>query len=240
VEPIGIKAFNGRELFTYPMKRIRNPIFILAFLATASLSAILFARIAVQSGSNGHVFNNSSQVPICDTGLVLGCSKTLNNGRTNLFFKYRIQKAAELFHSGKVSQLIVSGDNSRSGYNEPAEMKASLVQAGIPENRIYCDYAGFSTLDSILRAKKIFGQNRLIVVSQDFHNRRAVFIGRNHGMEVFGLNANSVDKYNSIKTELREELARVKTVIDVWILDRKPKFLGEKIELSTNRNLRST
>ena len=167
----------------------------------------------------------------CKTGLVLGCSKYTPNGRLNLYFRYRVQKAVELFKAGKVQYLIVSGDNHKNTYDEPTDMKNALVELGVPENQIYCDYAGFSTLDSVVRADKIFGQKELIVVSQDFHNQRAVFIGRTKGMELYGLNAKSVYVTYSRMTLVREALARVKTLLDVSILQRKPRFLGEPVQV---------
>ncbi|MBK1875356.1 SanA/YdcF family protein [Pelagicoccus mobilis] len=222
------------------MKASRKSIFGLASILSAALLAILSARAAVFSKSSEYVFESPAQVPSCHAALVLGCSQFLSDGRQNLFFKYRIEKAADLYHQGKVNYLIVSGDNSRSDYNEPGDMKAALVKAGVPENAIRCDYAGFSTLDSILRAKDVFGQKRFIVVSQDFHNHRAIFIGRSHGLEVYGLNARSVDRHNSLKTELREELARVKTVLDVWVLGRQSKFLGEPVNIDSPPTTAST
>lgn len=193
--------------------------------------AIVLARVVVLHNSSPYVHDDVAALPTCKTGLVLGCSKFTPNGRLNLYFKYRIQKAAELYKAGKVQQLIVSGDNHKETYDEPTDMKNALVELGVPENRIYCDYAGFSTLDSVVRADKIFGQKELIVVSQDFHNQRAVFIGRTKGMKLYGLNAKSVYVTYSRLTLVREALARVKTLLDVSILQRKPRFLGEPVQV---------
>lgn len=196
-----------------------------------SASAIIIARAVVLKESAPYVHDDVASLPYCKTGLVLGCSKYTPNGRLNLYFRYRVQKAAELFKADKVQYLIVSGDNHKDTYDEPTDMKNALVELGIPENRIYCDYAGFSTLDSVVRADKIFGQKELIVVSQDFHNQRAVFIGRTKGMELYGLNAKSVYVTYSRMTLVREALARVKTLLDVSILQRKPRFLGEPVQV---------
>lgn len=196
-----------------------------------SFLSVLIARGVILSASEGRIHSELSTLPNFDTALVLGCSQYLSDGRQNLFFKYRIQKAQELYAFGTVQSIIVSGDNHTKGYDEPTDMKEALVELGVPEDRIYCDYAGFSTLDSVVRAKEIFGQQELIVVSQEFHNKRAIFIGRNNDMEIHGLNAQDVILRHALKTKVREELARVKTVLDVWILRRKPKFLGEPIEM---------
>ena len=160
---------------------------------------------------------------------MLGCSKRLSNGQLNLYFRYRIEAAKQLFESGKIEYILVSGDNSRKNYDEPTEMKNELIREGIPEDRIVCDYAGFSTLDSVVRAKKVFSEKDLIVVSQGFHVRRAIYIGISHGMKITGFQATEVVGIHSVKTNLREYLARAKTVMDVKLFRRKPKFLGEII-----------
>ncbi len=199
--------------------------------AISCLVAIVIAEAVISSSSDGFIYDEVSLLPDCDTALVLGCSRCLNDGRPNLFFKYRIEKAYELYASGKVRTLIVSGDNHTVEYDEPTAMKDALMGLGVPEKSIFCDYAGFSTLDSVVRAKEIFGREELIVVSQEFHNRRAVFIGRNKGISIYGINAKEVGLRHALKTKAREELAKVKTVLDVWLLRREPKFLGEKIEI---------
>ncbi|MDF1860822.1 MAG: ElyC/SanA/YdcF family protein [Verrucomicrobiales bacterium] len=110
----------------------------------------------------------------------MGCSEFLANGRTNLYFRYRMEAAAEAFHQGKYRFLIVSGDNSRKEYNESEAMRNALFRRGVPYSRIYEDFAGFRTLDSVVRAKEIFGQKMLLVISQRFHNERR-FTSDNNG-----------------------------------------------------------
>jgi SanA protein len=161
--------------------------------------------------------------------VVLGCSKYLRNGRPNLYFQQRIQAAKELYFSGQVKFLLVSGDNSTKYYDEPTTMKKDLVQYGVPENKIYCDYAGLSTLDSVVRAKEVFKENQFVVISQDFHVRRAVYIGMAHNIDLIGYSSGSISGVGSVRTELRECLARVKTIMDVTFLKRKPKFMGDPV-----------
>jgi SanA protein len=163
--------------------------------------------------------------------LVLGCSPMLGM-RRNLFFDYRIEAAAQLFKAGKVKALIVSGDNGSKDYDEPTMMKAALMAKGLPESVIYCDYAGFRTLDSVVRASSIFMQPRFIVVSQRFHNERAVFLARRHGLEATGFDARDVSRRTAPKTWLREYLARVQAVLDVTLFQTSPKFSGPQIRIS--------
>lgn len=192
---------------------------------------ILGSQWTIRRAGDGRTFDSTMEVPHHKAALVLGCSKILANGRFNLYFRYRIEAAAALFRAGKVDYLIVSGDNRFHGYDEPTDMRDALVKAGVPAGRIYRDYAGFSTLDSVLRAREIFGQESLVIVSQRFHNERAIFIARGHGIEAVGLNATDVARLGGLRTKAREYLARCKTLLDVWILGSEPKFLGPAVEL---------
>lgn len=124
--------------------------------------------------------------------------------------------------------MIVSGDNSKKDYNEPEDMQLTLIQYGIPQDRIFMDFAGFRTLDSVVRAKEIFGQQKLIIISQKFHNERAVFLARKNGIEAYGYNAPDVNKYAGLKTNTREYAAKAKVYWDL-LLGVKPKFGGDKI-----------
>ena len=162
--------------------------------------------------------------------MLLGTSKTLPSGYKNYYFYYRIDAAEKLYKSGKIEYIIVSGDNSRKDYNEPEDMKNELINRGIPADKIYEDFAGFRTLDSVVRAKEIFGQNSYIIISQKFHNERAVYLAQKNGIEAFGFNAKDVNKYAGIKTKIREYLARTKVFVDFFI-GKEPKFGGEKIEI---------
>lgn len=170
-------------------------------------------------------------LPEANVALVLGCSPRLADGRQNLFFSRRIQAAAELYHAGKVRALIVSGDNGSTHYDEPTAMKEALMQAGVPEAAIHCDYAGFRTLDSVVRAHAIFGQRQFLIVSQRFHNERAVFLARRRGLEAHGFDAPEVSRRTAPTTYAREYLARVKAVLDVTLLHTRPKYLGTPIEI---------
>ena len=110
-------------------------------------------------------------------------------------------------------------------------MRTDLVAMVVPDSCIYLDYAGFRTYDSMLRSREIFGQSKYTVISQQFHNERAIFIAQHNGMEVVGFNARDVSKRAGFKTDIRERFARVKVFLDIYVLHTKPKFLGEKIEV---------
>ncbi len=201
------------------------------FLAVLAALAVVLAGAHVRYASRGRSYARIEEIPHRQVGVVLGCIKTLSNGRPNLYFHYRIAAAIELFNSGKVDFLLVSGDNHRIGYDETTDMMNALVEAGIPPGHIYCDYAGFRTLDSMVRAKAIFGQQAITVISQAFHNQRAIYIARAHGIDAVGFDATPVTRREAIKTNAREQLARVKAVLDVYVLRKRPRFLGPGIQV---------
>ncbi len=196
----------------------------------AALAVALFlsgAEWAVWRAAAGRVHATADAVPAADVALVLGTAKVLADGRPNAFYTARIALAAELFRTGKVRGLIVSGDNSRSDYDEPSTMKADLVACGVPERFITCDYAGFSTLDSVRRVSRVFGQQRVVVVSQRFHVERALFLARGDGLDAHGCAAADAARWWQVRVRLREVLARGKAVLDV-ALHREAKYLGPR------------
>ncbi|MCB1230103.1 MAG: YdcF family protein [Verrucomicrobiae bacterium] len=211
-----------------PYRRVLR---LLIFSGIAIIILIAAGNLVVQQASNDRLYDSLETIPSRNAGLVLGCSRTLPGGRPNLYFRFRINAAAALYHSGKVRYLIVSGDNHRHDYDEPTEMRDALIEKGVPAESIYRDYAGFRTLDSVVRAREIFGQRELTIISQPFHNERAIFIAREHGIDAVGFNARDVESIDGLRTRLREHLARFKTVLDVWVLGTEPRFLGHEIAL---------
>lgn len=203
---------------------------LLGILAMAVL-AIAWTNISATWAARGRTFDSVKATPPSEVGLVFGTSHR-TKGRENLYFKYRVEAAAALWKAGKIRKLIVSGDNRAHDYNEPERMKQALVRLGVPAQHIICDYAGLRTLDSVVRAKKVFGLNSILFISQRFQNERAIYIAKAHDLEAIGHNARDVDARTGIKTRLREIGARVKMWLDVNILDTAPKHLGERIGLS--------
>jgi SanA protein len=157
------------------------------------------------------VFDDLAEVPHNHVGVVLGTSERGRDGRPNLFFAHRIAAAAELYHAGKVYHLLLSGDNGRHDYNEPAAMRRALITAGVDSSAITLDHAGFRTYDSMVRAHAVFGQQRFTVISQRFHNERAIFIARHAGLDAVGFNARAVSGRSGLRTALREKAARVRS-----------------------------
>lgn len=194
------------------------------------LALVLVLNFIVIQLAKNQVYSSVKNIPSKQTALVLGTSKYVGSGNVNLFYKYRIEATIKLYKAGKIKYIIISGDNSRSSYDEPTTMKEDLIAAGIPAGVIYLDYAGFRTLDSIVRCKKIFGQKDIIVVSQKFHNERALFLARAHNISAVGYNATDIHGRFGFKTHVREYLARTKMFIDVFF-DKRPKFLGDEVKV---------
>lgn len=211
------------------MKKFAKILLACLCLLLASVAALLGYSEWTVSDARHYTYDDVNAVPYNRVALVLGTSKYLIGGSPNHYFKYRIKAAAELYNNGKVDYILVSGDNATVQYNEPRQMRRALIQAGIPASAIYSDYAGFRTLDSIVRAKEVFGQARFTVVSQAFHNERAIFIARHFGIEAIGFNALDPSAYQGIRTRVREVFARLMGLLDLYVLDKGPKFLGEPI-----------
>ncbi|HRG37924.1 MAG TPA: ElyC/SanA/YdcF family protein [Bacteroidia bacterium] len=214
------------------VKRIIKSKIFISFLILI-VSAFIFtywANYKIKNTAKPFVFDQVNDVPEVNVGLLLGASRLTANGYENFYFNYRINAALELFHAGKIKYIIVSGDNSRKTYDEPTDMKNALISGGVPDSVIYLDYAGFRTFDSVIRSKEIFGQTKITVISQKFHNERAVFIARNNGIEAYGYNAQDLHGRFAKGTNRREFFAKAKVFLDM-LIDREPKFLGEKIQI---------
>ncbi len=188
----------------------------------------------VERVSQPWLFAEAEQVPHNRVGLVLGTGPTTVRGHPNPYFVGRIQAAAQLYRAGKVDYLLVSGDNSSRYYDEPTAMRNALIAQGVPKERIYRDYAGFRTLDSVVRAKEVFGEQRFTIISQRFHNQRAVFIARERGLGAIGFNAPDVPEWYNTNTQFRERFARVQMVLDLFLLGTQPRLLGEPIRIGVD------
>ncbi len=204
---------------------------IISVLLILASIMLLISNQIVKTSAKNKTFYKADQIKKNKVGLVLGTAKYLKNGHLNLYFKYRIDATVTLYKQGKIDYVLISGDNGHKNYDEPTDFKNELIKRGIPANKIFLDYAGFRTLDSVIRAKEIFGQDSITIISQKFHNERAIYLASNNGIDAVGFNAKDVTIKYGLKTKIREYLARTKAVLDV-IFGIKPKFLGKKIEIS--------
>ena len=168
-------------------------------------------------------------IPKNNVGLVLGTSRNATFG-VNLFFKYRMEAAAELYKAGKVNHLLVSGDNHKKGYDEATDMRDYLIKLGVPKTAITLDYAGFRTYDSVIRCREVFGQNKITIISQRFHNERALYLAKHLGLDAVAYNAQDL---NGREFPRREYLARMKAWLDIHVLPTAPRFLGDPVKINS-------
>lgn len=199
------------------------------------MASVLAARALIARAARNKTYASVDELPFRRVGLVLGCPKRIPGGWLNPYFEKRIAAAVELYQRGKIEYLVVSGDNHVHGYDEPTDMKNALLEKGVPLDRIYLDYAGFRTLDSVVRVKEIFGQASVTIISQHFHNQRAIFLAAHRGIDAIGFDAPDVDPEYAWKTRSREQFARVKAVLDIYLFHKQPHFLGQEIAIGFPR-----
>ena len=193
--------------------------------------AVLLANFHINYNAKGKLYDSVDAIPKNKVGLVLGAGKYVgNSNHVNLYYKYRLEAAFLLYQNKKIEYILISGDNSTVDYDEPSTFKKDLIDLGVPEDKIILDYAGFRTLDSVVRAKKIFGLQNFTIISQQFHNQRAIYLAENNDLNVIAFNAKAIKGRYGFKTKVREYLARTKAIIDV-VINKQPKFLGPKIKL---------
>lgn len=185
-----------------------------SFLVLSVVVVILAINWFVLDTANQYVFRTSDEIPEVDTALVLGTSSYTIYGQPNKFFEFRVDAAAELYERGIVERIIASGYVDE-GYNEPEEMKEALIERGVLEEDINLDGGGYDTLASVQRMESVWRVNRYVVVTQEFHVKRAVYIARRLGGEAYGFNADDVSSNNSVRTRVREVFARVKAFGEV-------------------------
>lgn len=211
--------------------KVVSGIVLLCLITTA---AIYSTNFWVKTSTKHQLYSDINLIPKNKVGLLLGTAKYTKAGtKLNQYYKYRIEAAVKLYNEKKIEYILVSGDNRKKNYDEPTTMRDDLIKKGIPSNRIFLDYAGFRTLDSVVRSKEIFGQTEITVISQKFHNERALFIAKRKGINAIGFNAKDVSQKYGAMVQKRELLARVKTIIDL-VFGKTPKFLGSTIEIKTN------
>jgi SanA protein len=191
----------------------------------------IISNIWVVSSTQSHVLSAYDKLPNHRVALVLGTSHKTTAGEPNQFFEKRMDTAASLYKVGKIDHFILSGDNSTKFYNEPLEMRKALVNRGVPVSAITLDYAGLRTLDSVVRSKVVFGQNKIIIITQPFHSYRALFISQYYNIDAVAVVASEPDLEISFKVRIREYFARTKAVLDLYILKTSPRFLGKKEEI---------
>ncbi|GAA4413862.1 hypothetical protein GCM10023187_42650 [Nibrella viscosa] len=209
------------------VKRFIKGGILLAFL---TLIVILLCNWWVVYSTRGQIFFNIHQLPSNDVALVLGTSKHVKGGKENLFFRYRMEATARLFKEGKIKYIILSGNNDSEYYNEPSDMKKALIKLGVPESVLTLDYAGYRTFDSVVRCKEVFNQENITIISQNFHNARALYICAHEGINAVAFAAQDVPDGYSFRTLIREYLARPRAMLDVYLFRPQPVYINREIK----------
>jgi SanA protein len=214
------------------IKKLTKPIIVLVALA---LLILLIANIVVIKKSQKFIYEKVSDVPKCYTAIVLGATVN-SNGFPSDYLQDRLDMAIELYRNNKITRFLLSGDHGQISYDEVNNMKAYLINHGISTEDIFLDHAGFDTYNTMVRARKIFQVKDAIIVTQEFHLPRAVFIARSKGIDAYGIVADKRE-YSGMKTlKIRESLAKVKAFTEVTI-NKNPKYLGNPIPITGDSKL---
>ncbi|MCX6789689.1 MAG: YdcF family protein [Candidatus Gribaldobacteria bacterium] len=208
----------------------QKSVIFLDVMAIALFIAIILINLNVVSISQPYIFTDIEKLPNLQTVLVLGASVHRDQTLSDML-KDRADTAIELYRAGKVKNFLVSGDNRQKNYNETAAIEKYLLGQGIPQDKIFLDYAGFDTYDSLYRARDVFQAEKLVVATQNFHLPRAVYLGRQLGMEVYGFPADKRPYRNIWLNIAREKLANIKAWLDINI-NASPEFLGQVVPIN--------
>ncbi len=215
------KLFSGKIIL-----RIYLPLVLIGW------GIVVYCSYKVESNAIGKTYDAVDKVPYNRIGLLLGTCRTMKDKKTiNPFWQFRVDAAYALWKAKKIDKILISGDNGWHGYNEPQDFVDAFHALGVPDSAMVCDFAGFRTHDSVIRCKKVFGQKKVTIISQKFHNERALFIARRYGLEAVGFNAEMVSFRDNLYNMVREKMARVLLFADLYVFNTQPHFLGKKIAI---------
>ena len=206
-------------------------------LAVTGVSSILGLNAYVKSVSGGNILRpeDAKMLEDVDCILVLGCL-VKDDGVPSDMLADRLKRGIELYEQGAAPKILMSGDHGRADYDEVNAMKRVAMEAGVPSTDVFMDHAGFSTYESIYRAKEVFGTDKIIIVTQEYHLYRALFIAERLGVEAYGVNADLRTYRGQTARDVREILARCKDFGNT-IFKPEPTYLGEMIPIGGNGDL---
>lgn len=187
-----------------------------AIIIMMGLIIVICCQIAVKSAAKGRLYDDVNEIPHREVGLLLGTSPLGRSGRPNQFYLRRLDATVALYNAGKIDRIIISGARRGDDYDEPAEMKNDLVKRGLPDSIFVLDCEGHRTISSIVRVKELFAEDSVTIISQKFHNERALFLAKHNEVDAIAFNAeNTSSRRWRLMMVLRESLARVKAVAEV-------------------------
>jgi len=212
------------------MSRKRKVIALLFVLLVISVIIIVSCDGIIRYSAKTKLYSDVTAIPANRFGILLGVPKFRSRGGVSLYYTYRVAAAAQLIRNHKISYLLISGDSSRKNFNEPASMREDLIKQGVDSSLIFLDNTGLRTFDSMVRLKETYGEDTVTVISQAFHNERALYIASRIGITAIGYNARDVTGMQDFTTQCREKLARVKVFVD-FLTGTRPKVTGDKLRL---------
>lgn len=208
------------------MKILRILLSVIALLLFTGLLLLLAPSVYIHTSTIGRVYRSIDKVPPVPRGLVLGTSRRIPGGEKNPYFYNRIDAAARLYHAGKIKTIVASGAYHSRHYDEPKDMLKALKDRGVDEDAVVLDRKGFRTLDSVVRCGKKHN-GPLMIISQDFHNRRALFIADHYDIPAIAFNAEPVRGTRGMKVKIREIFARIKALLDIYVLHTSPSSMED-------------
>ncbi len=210
----------------------RRTLLVLVTLLIAGTGlTIALSSLFISQRATPYLYDNIQNLPANRVGIVLGTSRYTSEGNPNGHYRRRLEAVVSLVKAGKIRYVLVSGDNGTPWYDEPTRMRRDLIAMGITPEIIYRDYAGFRTLDSILRAREVFGLDAFTVITQRYHNERAIFLAQANGIPAIGFNARGTLIQSDYNNRIREALARVLALIETYILRTGARVLGPPITI---------
>lgn len=215
-----------------PIKILLITVCCVLTLGILGTGAALIANAHVKHSTADRIISpeRAAELEDVDCIIVLGCL-VKSNGEPSDMLADRIEVGVKLYQNGTSPKLLMSGDHGQKEYDEVNVMKACAIDAGVPSEDVFMDHAGFSTYESILRAKEIFGADKIVIVTQEYHLHRALYIAKALGIEAYGVSADLRGYAGQTKRDVREVLARIKDMGYAWIKPA-PTYLGDPISLS--------
>lgn len=210
---------------------------ILPCLALAGIAMLLIVNAYVKSVSKERILTveNAAELEDVDCIIVLGCQVRADGSLSHMLCD-RLMCGLEAYHAKAAPKLLMSGDHGRKDYDEVGAMKQYAIDNGVPSEDVFMDHAGFSTYETVYRAKEVFEADKVIIITQEYHLYRALYIAEQLGVEAYGISADLNRYVGQTKRDLREVLARCKDFAKC-IVKPKPTYLGEAIPVSGNGDL---
>jgi SanA protein len=224
--------FRGALLGT--TRRRRRPLFVslivVGVLVAVAALALLIPNLLILLATRGHIVPGPTEAPSAPVAIVLG-ARVYPNGNPSPMLADRLKTAVDLYESGKVDKLLLSGDHGRATYDEVNTMLAYVCEHGVPDRDVFTDHAGFSTYETMYRARDIFQVKAALVVTQEFHLARAVYTARTLGIDAVGVAADRQPYATERRLAMRDWLARVKAVFQLHVTTPEPTYLGPTIPI---------